>query len=58
MSEELRNAASDIPWALNKGMRNRLIHVYSDVNVGLVWSTVVSDLQVLIAQLEDLLRDE
>ena len=40
------------------GMRNRLIHAYSDVNIGLVWSTVVTDLPVLLAQLEDVLREQ
>jgi uncharacterized protein with HEPN domain len=58
VSEDLRCETPDIPWAKIKGMRNRLIHAYSDVNIGLVWSTVVSDLPVLIAHLEDLLRDE
>jgi len=58
LSEELRRAAPGIPWAQIKGMRNRLIHAYSDVNIRLVWSTVVTDLPLLLAQLEDLLREE
>jgi len=42
LSDELRERSPEIPWARIKGMRNQLIHAYSDVNVGLVWSTVVS----------------
>jgi uncharacterized protein with HEPN domain len=55
VSEELRERSPDIPWARIKGMRNRLIHAYSDVNVGLVWSTVVSDPPELVRSLEQLL---
>jgi len=35
ISEELRASSPQIPWAKIKGMRNRLIHAYSDVNVQL-----------------------
>ena len=35
VSEELRQATPDIPWTKIKGMRNRLIHAYSDVIAGL-----------------------
>jgi len=59
LSEELRQRSPEIPWARIKDMRTRLIHAYSDVNVGLVWSTVVSDLPELVRSLEALLaRDE
>lgn len=57
VSEELRQATPAIPWAKIKGMRNRLIHAYSDVSIGLVWSTVVTDLPALIPQLEALLAE-
>jgi uncharacterized protein with HEPN domain len=36
-------------------MRNRLIHAYSDVNIELVWSTVISDLPELAAALRNVL---
>jgi len=55
VSDDLRETSPDIPWASIKGMRNRLIHAYSDVNVGLVWSTVVSDLPQLVSSMEQLL---
>ena len=58
VSEELRDGSPYIPWARIKGMRNRLIHAYSDVNVGMVWSTVVSDLPELLRSLETLLASE
>jgi len=51
ISPELRDSSPEIPWAKIKGMRNRLIHAYSDVNVELVWSTVISDLPPLVTAL-------
>lgn len=39
-------------------MRNRLIHAYFDINPQIVWSTVLSDLPKLVAQLEARLADE
>lgn len=47
ISEDFRLSRPEIPWAEIRGMRNRLIHAYSDVNVALVWSTVISDLPEL-----------
>ena len=55
LSEEFRESSPEIPWAKIKGMRNRLIHAYSEVNIDLVWSTVVSDLPNLVRSLETLL---
>ena len=40
-----------IPWAEMRGMRNRLIHAYFDINVRLVWDTVTDDLPPPISQL-------
>lgn len=39
-------------------MRNRLIHVYFDINPDIVWKTVVEALPPLVAELEKILRNE
>lgn len=36
------------------GMRNRLVHAYFEIDLRLVWDTVVDDLPALISQLEPL----
>ena len=55
VSDEFRSAHPDIPWADIVGMRHRLIHAYFDVNLDIVWTTVVGSLPALVAQLEALL---
>ena len=39
-------------------MRNRLVHGYFDVDLGLVWQTVQDDLPELLLQLELLVQTE
>ena len=58
LSLELKDAHSEIAWREIVGMRNRLVHVYFDIDVGLVWDTVQNDLPVLIAQIEPLVPEE
>jgi uncharacterized protein with HEPN domain len=55
ISEEFRSTNSHVPWAEIRGMRNRLIHAYADVNVDIVWSTITSDLPLLARIVEELL---
>ncbi len=45
---------SEIPWRAIKGMRNRIVHEYGDVEISIVYETVVSDLPVLLKQLQDI----
>ena len=52
---ELRRAHPEIQWQNIIGMRNRLIHAYHDVNLGILWKTATEELPDLIAALERLL---
>ena len=52
LSEETRQELSEIPWHQIIVMRNRLIHVYDDVDLAIVWDTVQNDLPPLMSQLE------
>ena len=58
VSEDARQANPDIPWREIVGMRNRLVHVYLDIDLPLVWDTVRHDLPELIARLEPLVPPE
>lgn len=48
-------AHPELPWLDMRGMRNRMIHAYFDVNVSVVWSTVKDDLPPLKQQIDELL---
>lgn len=58
ITKETRDRYSDIPWPNIISMRNRLIHDYSNVNLDVVWSTIVEDLPPLIAALEQIVPPE
>ncbi len=58
ISNESREALPQIPWSNIIGMRNRLIHAYFDINLDILWKTVIEDLQPLIFELEKILKSE
>lgn len=58
VSEDVHRASPDIPWREIVGMRNRLVHVYFDIDLPLVWDTVRRDLPDLITRLEPLVPQE
>ncbi len=41
-----------IPWIEIRGMRNRLVHEYDDLDVDIVWDTVKNSLPLLTQELE------
>ena len=46
----------EVPWRLITGMRNRLVHGYDQVEMGLLWETATQDLPVLLSAVEAMLR--
>jgi uncharacterized protein with HEPN domain len=58
VSTATRNEAPGFPWADVVGMRNRLVHAYFDIDLDVVWATVVDDLPILIELLDDVLTPE
>jgi uncharacterized protein with HEPN domain len=57
ISEDTRNALPRIPWLKVIGIRNRLIHAYADVDLSILWSTVMNALPELRHELEKALTD-
>lgn len=51
LSDAFRMQHSDIPWPQIIGLRNRLIHAYFDINLGIVWEIVKNDLASLKKQI-------
>ena len=44
LPDDVKNDNADIPWALIKGMRNRLIHEYFGTDLPVVWNVIKNDL--------------
>jgi uncharacterized protein with HEPN domain len=55
VTSEVRVRFSAIPFAKMVSMRNRLIHAYFDVDLDIVWTTVVDDLPSLLPILDSAL---
>ena len=58
VSDDGRRKSPDIPWREIVGMRNRLVHVYFDIDLPLVSDTVRHDLPDLIDRLEPVVPPE
>jgi len=52
VSEEKREQILAIPWKAIIGMRNRLIHAYDEIDIDVLWDTIVNDIPQLIEGLE------
>jgi uncharacterized protein with HEPN domain len=56
VSDKTRRVLPDIPWMQIVGMRHRLVHVYFDVNLDLVWEVLKKDLPPLELALQHALE--
>lgn len=52
ISPATRSKLEQFPWRGMIGMRNRIIHGYSTVNIAVLWDTLEHDLPELIEKLE------
>jgi uncharacterized protein with HEPN domain len=48
-------AHPDLPWAAMRGMRNKMIHEYFNVDWEIVWRTVKLDIPLLESRITELL---
>lgn len=55
LTENFRMRHDNIPWHAMKGMRNRIVHEYGDVDLTIIYDTVNQDLPKLYAALNILL---
>ena len=52
LTEEFKIYHSNIPWRAMKGMRNRIVHEYGNVDMSVVYDTIIKDIPELLAELE------
>ncbi len=48
LTEDFKAKYSAIPWRAMKGMRNRIVHQYGDVDLSIIYETVLHDIPVLL----------
>lgn len=56
VSPDLTSRYPEIPWRDIAGMRDKLVHDYFGVDVGMLWMTVTEDLSALKQQLSGILK--
>ena len=44
LSDECKSKIKSIPWQQLYGMRNRIVHGYSGVDLNIIWNTIQDDL--------------
>lgn len=54
LTPEFKASHSDIPWQAIKGMRNKIVHEYGDVELYIVHQTVTEDIPEIRERLEKL----
>lgn len=55
LTAEFKASHHDIPWKAIKGMRNRIVHEYGDVEFGIVHQTITEDIPEIYEKLDSLL---
>lgn len=54
LTAEFKAINNDIPWQAIKGMRNKIVHEYGDVEFDIVYQTVTEDIPVICEKLDRL----
>ena len=52
LTAEFKEAHKDIPWQAIKGMRNRIVHEYGEVELDIVHQTITEDIPEIRKKLE------
>jgi len=55
VSQETKKMSEEIPWQDIIDMRNHLTHAYFDVDLNIVWDTILRDLPPLVEALEKII---
>ena len=55
LTEDFKLRYSEVPWQAIKGMRNRIVHEYGNVDLAIVFDTVTKDVPKLYEALAQLI---
>lgn len=54
LTAEFKAYYKAIPWRAMKGMRNKIVHEYGNVDLAVVYDTIVNDIPELIELLQEI----
>lgn len=54
LTDTFKQAFSSIPWRAMKGLRNRIVHEYGNVDLSVVYDTVKEDIPDLLQKLNEI----
>jgi len=54
LTSEFKDSHIDIPWQSIKGMRNRIVHEYGNVEFDIVYQTITEDIPIICNKLDNL----
>ena len=52
LTDDFKMYHSNIPWRAIKGLRNRIVHEYGNVDLSIIFNTVKDDIPQLLKELE------
>ena len=58
LDEETINNITEIPWKSIKGMRNKIVHDYDNVDLSVLWSTIKNSLPELKDKLKEVIMSD
>lgn len=56
LTDDFKTYFASIPWRAMKGMRNRIVHEYGNVDLAVVYDTVKNDIPELLRELKGILE--
>lgn len=58
ITEETQQKYTDIPWKSIKGMRNKIVHDYENVDLSVLWGTIKNSLPELKNKLKNIILND
>ena len=52
LSNEFKAYYNNVPWRAMKGMRNKIVHEYGNVDLAVIYNTLANDIPVLLELLQ------
>lgn len=56
LNENFKTYHTQVPWRAMKGMRNRIVHEYGNVDMSVIYDTIKNDIPELIERLEKIVE--